>query len=76
MYCGLVPSHWIERLFARKLRSSRFDLGSRYSHRSYNKALGDVTLADAIDGTTERILQRRRELKALTMERPSQPDHL
>ena len=40
-----------------------------YNHRRYHKALGNVTPADAIEGRRERILQRRREVKAQTIER-------
>ena len=42
---------------------------SYYNHRRYHKALGNLTPADVIDGRRKRILQRRREAKAQTIER-------
>ena len=40
-----------------------------YNYRRYHKALGNVTPADMIEGRRERILQRRREVKAQTIDR-------
>jgi len=40
-----------------------------YNHRRYHKALGNVTPADVLNGRKERILQRRGEVKAQTIER-------
>jgi hypothetical protein len=40
-----------------------------YNYRRYHKALGNVTPADVLNGRKERILQRRREVKAQTINR-------
>ena len=42
---------------------------SYYKYRRYHKALGNVTLADVLEGRRERILQRRKEAKTLTIDR-------
>ena len=42
---------------------------SYYNYRRYHKALGNVTPSDVLRGRREEILQRRREVKALTIER-------
>ena len=42
---------------------------SYYNRRSYDKALGNVTPADAVDKRRERILRRRKEVKAQSIER-------
>lgn len=42
---------------------------SYYNYRRYHKALGNVTPVDVIEGKREWILQRRREVKAQTIER-------
>ena len=42
---------------------------SYYNHRLYHKARCNVTPADVIDGRRERIPQRRREVKAQTIEK-------
>ena len=40
-----------------------------YNYRRYHKALGNVTPADVLNGRKERILQRRREVKAQNIDR-------
>ena len=35
-----------------------------YNYRRYHKALGNVTPADVLNGSKERILLRRKEVKA------------
>ncbi len=40
-----------------------------YNYRRYHKALGNVTSADMLKGRKELILQRRREVKAQTIDR-------
>jgi transposase InsO family protein len=40
-----------------------------YNYRRYHKALGNVTPADVLEGRKEGILQRRREVKAQTIDR-------
>ena len=45
---------------------------SYYNYRRYHKALGDVTPSDVLRGRREEILQRRREVKAQTIERRKQ----
>ena len=40
-----------------------------YNYRRYHKALGNVTPADVLHGRRERILQRRKEVQAHTIER-------
>ena len=40
-----------------------------YNYRRYHKALGNVTPADMLHGRRERILQRRKEVQAHTIER-------
>ena len=42
---------------------------SYYNYRRYHKALGNVTPADVLNGRKEKILQRRREVKAQTINR-------
>jgi transposase InsO family protein len=39
-----------------------------YNYRRYHKALGNVTPADVLNGRKERILQRRTEVKAQTID--------
>ena len=46
-----------------------------YNYRRYHKALGNVTPADVINGRKERILQRRREVKAQTIDRRRLHNH-
>ena len=46
-----------------------------YNYRRYPKALGNVTPADVINGRKERILQRRREVKAQTIDRRRLHNH-
>ncbi len=45
---------------------------SYYNYRRYHKALGNVTPSDVLRGRREEILQRRREVKAQTIERRRQ----
>ena len=40
-----------------------------YNYRRYHKALGNMTPADVLHGRRERILQRRKEVQAHTIER-------
>ena len=40
-----------------------------YNYRRYHKALGNVTPSDVLEGRKEGILQRRREVKAQTIDR-------
>jgi hypothetical protein len=40
-----------------------------YNYRRYHKALGNVTSTDALNGRKKQILQRRREVKARTIDR-------
>ena len=40
-----------------------------YNYRRYHKALGNVTPADVLNGSKERILLRRKEVKAQTIGR-------
>ena len=40
-----------------------------YNYRRYHKALGNVTPADVLHGRRERILQRRKDVQAHTIER-------
>ena len=42
---------------------------SYYNYRRYHKALGNVTPSDVLRGRREEILQRRREVKAQTIQR-------
>ena len=45
---------------------------SYYNYRRYHKALSNVTPSDVLRGRREEILQRRREVKAQTIERRRQ----
>ena len=45
---------------------------SYYNYRRYHKALGNVTPSDVLRGRREEILQRRKEVKAKTIERRRQ----
>jgi len=40
-----------------------------YNYKQYHKAPGNVTPADVLEGRRERILQRRKEAKTLTIDR-------
>ena len=40
-----------------------------YNHRRYHKALGNVTPVDVLHGRREEILERRKEVRVLTMSR-------
>ncbi len=40
-----------------------------YNHRRYHKSLGNVTPVDVLHGRREEILERRIEVRALTMSR-------
>ena len=42
---------------------------SYYNYRRYHKALGNVTPSDVLKGRRQEILQRRKEVKAQTIER-------
>ncbi len=45
------------------------DFVDYYNYRRYHKALGDVTPADVLYGRKEQILQRRKEVQILTINR-------
>ncbi len=45
------------------------DFVNYYNYRRYHKALGDVTPADVLYGRREQILQRRKEVQILTINR-------
>jgi putative transposase len=45
------------------------DFVDYYNYRRYHKALGDVTPADVLYGRREQILQRRKEVQILTINR-------
>jgi len=51
------------------LEAAISDFVSYYNFRRYHKALGDVTPADVLAGRREEILDRRKEVKARTIER-------
>jgi len=55
-----LPSH-LEKAIA--------DFVDYYNHRRYHKALGNVTPADVLYGRREGILQRRKEVQILTVNR-------
>ena len=40
-----------------------------YNNRRYHKALGNVTPSDMLDGRREKILEKRKEVQTLTLER-------
>jgi methylphosphotriester-DNA--protein-cysteine methyltransferase len=40
-----------------------------YHHRRYHKALGDMTPVDVLNGRREQILERRKEVRLLTIHR-------
>jgi putative transposase len=46
-----------------------------YNHRRYHKALGDVTPADVLHGRREKILERRKEVRAQTVNRRRDYNH-
>ncbi len=45
------------------------DFVDYYNYRRYHKALGDVTPADVLDGRRDEILQHRKEVQILTINR-------
>ncbi|MFC1934435.1 IS3 family transposase, partial [Chloroflexota bacterium] len=45
------------------------DFVDYYNYRRYHKALGDVTPSDVLYGRREQILQRRKEVQILTINR-------
>jgi transposase InsO family protein len=45
------------------------DFVDYYNYRRYHKALGDVTPADVLYGRREQILQRRKEMRAKTVQK-------
>ena len=55
--------------FPGQLERAIADFVDYYNYRRYHKALGDVTPADVILGRREEILQRRKEVKILTINR-------
>jgi len=52
-----------------QLEQAIADFVDYYNYRRYHKALGNVTPADVIYGRREQILQRRKEVKILTINR-------
>ena len=47
---------------------ARTDFVEYYNFRQYHKALGDVTPADVLHGLRNQILQRRKEVRAQTIQ--------
>jgi putative transposase len=45
------------------------DFVDYYNYRRYHKALGNVTPADALQGRREEIMERRKEVQILTINR-------
>ena len=45
------------------------DFVNYYNNRRYHKALGNVAPSDVLDGRSEQILQRRKEVQTLTFQR-------
>ena len=52
-----------------QLNKAIADFVDYYNYRRYHKALGDVTPADVLYGKREQILQRRKEVQILTINR-------
>ena len=52
-----------------QLEKAIADFVNYYNYRRYHKALGNVTPADVMYGRREQILQRRKEVKILTINR-------
>ena len=54
--------------FPGQLEKAITDFVEYYNFRRYHKALGDVTPADVLHGRREQILQRRKEVRAQTVQ--------
>ena len=52
-----------------ELKKAITDFVDYYNYRRYHKALGNVTPADVLYGRKEQILQRRKEVQVLTINR-------
>jgi putative transposase len=55
--------------FPSRLEKAITDFVEHYNYRRYHKALGNVTPADVLYGRREAILQRRKEVQLLTINR-------
>ena len=51
------------------LEDSITDFVNYYNNRRYQKALGNVTPSDVLDGRREQILQKRKEVQTQTFQR-------
>jgi len=58
-----------------QLESAIADFVDYYNYRRYHKALGNVTPADVLYGRREEILQRRKEVQILTINRRRDYNH-
>ncbi len=64
-----ILSYFVYRgLDIRQLERAIADFVEYYNFRRYHKALGNVTPADVLAGRREQILQRRKEVKAQTIQ--------
>jgi len=54
--------------FPGQLEKAITDFVEYYNFRRYHKALGDVTPADVLHGMRDQILQRRKEVRAQTVQ--------
>jgi putative transposase len=52
-----------------QLEKAIADFVDYYNYRRYHKALGDVTPSDVLHGRREQILQRRKEMRAKTVQK-------
>jgi len=55
--------------FPSQLKQAIADFVDYYNFRRYHKALGNVTPADVLNGRREEIIQRRKEVQILTINR-------
>jgi putative transposase len=51
------------------LEAAMADFVIYYNNQRYHMALNNVTLADVLNGRREQILERRKEVQTLTIER-------